>query len=232
MINLKSFLNNKEYDFEQEFNAIIESCHRTIDWSVRLYFKTLKKGLPLFAEKLVKEDKYDFTHGFSSFFLNDTEVAQLTRDIEEHVNNDIISLQNKWLPNVKFKGIDLNSSFESLLEVLKEQRKTIRLSKQVENTVGKLTVKTLSGFTPPIVPKGWLANPVLVKKITGAMAVDTAKHYQYSNTLLQNHITGLLDNLEHDLKESLKYQLAVQLYNWFDHYISEQEKPEQQVVNQ
>ncbi|AEG59314.1 hypothetical protein [Desulforamulus ruminis] len=228
MINRDTFWNRTEYDYEQDFTALIEAGQRTIDWSLKIYFKNMKKSMPLFIEKLLKEEKFDFNKGFASFFLHKTEVAELVKDLEEHINLDIISLQNKWLPHIKLTSPDLNISFDFFTEILKEQRRTVQLCKQVEKTMHRLTFKTLSGVTSSFMPKGSLINPLLVNKVTAAMALDTAKS---SGDLLQSILAGSLDNLEHDWKEQFKYQLADQLYHWFDRYIAEQKNLEQ-VVNQ
>lgn len=203
---------------EQELMNLVEACHRTIDWSIGLYFKTVKKGIPLFAEKLAGNETLDFHDGFTTFFLNDIELAQLINDLEDHINHEIIVIQNKRLPAVTFSNLDIIPSFTFLSELIDEQKTTMKLSQQVEKTVCQLAAKTLLSLNPSFIPKPLLAKaaPSFGRTLTRALAVDAGSHRHHFKKTVEEQLIGLLENMEHTMKEQLKYQLAEQLYGWFD----------------
>ncbi|MCL5290321.1 MAG: hypothetical protein ACOY35_01515 [Bacillota bacterium] len=233
MIHHGSFTDTNEYQSEQTLNSIVEACHRSIDWSVNLYFKTLKKSTPLFVDKVLRDKKNNFYRSFAAAFINETEMAQLVKDIEDHINQDVIALQNKWLPTIKFSNLRL-PSLEPVNEEVNEQKMTLKLSQHVDKTVCQLTTKNLSKLAPSFIPKPFVsqANCSLAKKISRSVGVDTDSYYRDAKELIQNQIGGLLGNMEQDLKNKLKFQLSEQLYHWFDQYMLEPPETEQVVVNQ
>jgi len=230
MLNrLTSDWNSQHFHSEEKINQIIETCHRTIDWSVNLYFKTLKKSLPLLTEKVLKDEKLSFTQAFKNYLLNETDLAQLIKDMEEHINGEVIAAHNKWLPAIQFDYVKIESSLEFLETVVREQKNTIKIARQVEKNICQLTTKTLTGLAPAVIPKKWFCNPTVGKTITRTLALDPASHYLCSSLLIEKQLAGLLDNMALEIKENLKFQLSEQLYDWFDRYLAE---PVKDVVNQ
>lgn len=207
---------------ENILGDIIDNCHRTIDWSVDMYFKTLKKSVRLFSEKVAKEDKLNFIDGFTGYLLNDTEVAQLINDIEDHINGEIMPDQE--YPKVKFNKLAINISFQSLVAVVNEQRNTMKLVKEAEKAIGKFTGKTIMGMAPAVVPKELLARVDISKKVVKAFGFDAQGQSRYYKELVEKQINGLMQNINLKLKEELKYQLADQLYKWLDQQAVEQTK--------
>lgn len=226
-----SDLDRQNNTTEENLCYIIDACSRTIDWSVDLYFQTLKKSVKLFVEKITNNHSYSFFDGFTSFYLNDTELTHLVKGVEEHINNEIIRFKDNMLPAVRLTGYKPVVSFKYLIDVINEQRNTIKLTKQAEKALSGLAFKTLSGFAPAIVPRRWLANPGITQKITRAMAMDTESQYSFSRQLIEQHIVGLLNNVEQDIKQNLKFQLAEQLYQWYDEFKPVGMTEMQQVIN-
>lgn len=220
MLYPNNFLDTTELQSEQALNLMIEAGHRTIDWSVSLYFKTLKKSHQLFLDKLLSSDQLDFCQGFYTYLLNETELAQLIKDIEEHVNNEIISVQNKWAPHVKFQTKTKPLEIDFISQFFNEQRTTLKLSKQVDQIICKMTSQNLAKLAPAFMPKPLVAktNCSLARSIAQTIGVDTNGHRQQSKEMLAKLLNGILTNVERELKEWLKYQLAEQLYQWHDHF--------------
>ncbi|MDO7786239.1 hypothetical protein [Desulforamulus aquiferis] len=232
MVNHDSIWEPADYKSEMFLNNIIEASHRTIDWSVNLYFKTMEKAVPLFCEKLVQDDKFDFYHGFASHIFNETEMGQLIHEIENHINKDILSLQNKWLPSVKFKHEKVIPSFEIINESIYQHKITLQLAKHAEKAVCDLTTKALIGISPVSLPKKLVAKatPSIGKTISRTMAIDKTKCTCEYQTNVENQLHCILQIILQDLKANLKHQLAEQLYSWYDKLSSQPFDYQNQIV--
>lgn len=203
---------------ERELNNLIEACHRTIDWSIALYFKPVKKGVRLYSDKASENKKNDFYFIFKSFILNDIDLCQMVKELEYHINNDVLVSENKNAPTIKFRHFNCFPSFDFINEIINEQKTTTKLCQHAEKTINQLACKSLPKIVPPFIP-GILASkagPSLGKKICSTLAVDRDSNNKKSCEIIEKQLTGLLENMEHGIKEHLKYQLAEQLYHWYD----------------
>lgn len=223
-------------DFKDEMylDSLVDTCHKTIDWSINLYFKGLSKKAPLFVEKIIQDKKNVFSQSFHTYFLNDTEISALTNDIEEHINTEIITAQNKWLPAVKLNCNSLMISLEPIEENIKQRKITLKLIQQAEKNLCQLVAKAMSNFTPKYIPKQVLAkaNAPLGKSICRTMTIDSAGYARESTLAIEQQVLTLLQIIKEDLQRGLKYQVADQLYSWFDNYYGETDfSKTQQVVN-
>lgn len=216
---------------EQELDNLIEACHRTIDWSIKLYFKPIKKGVQLYSDKAAR--KNDFSFFFKSYILNDIDLCQIIRELEDHINNDVLVSENKNAPTIKFRHLNCFPSFDFINEIINEQKLTAKLCQHAEKTINQLTCKTLPKIVPPFIPGILLskAGLSLGKKICSSMSVDKECNNKKTCEIIEKQLTGLLENIEHGIKEHLKYQLAEQLYYWHDKNMQEPEHPCSEAVN-
>ena len=233
MLQLITSLDTVENTTEQALNTVIEASHRTIDWSVSLYFKTLKRSNKLFLDKIFSGGNTDFCQSFYTYYLNETELAQLIKEIEIHVNNEIITVQNKWLPQVKFNAKTSPMELNFINQLFNEQRNTLKLTQHVNQTICKLAGQNLTKLAPSFVPKPLVAktNCSLAKRISQTLGVDTEGQYRYSKEVLEKILNALLENVERELKQQLKFQLADQLYHWYDRFNLDS-SVNQELVNQ
>lgn len=223
-----------EYKTEQALNNIIEAGHRTIDWSVSLYFKTLKRSNKLFLDKIFSCSKTDFCQSFYTYYINETELAQLIKEIESHVNNEIITVQNKWVTPVKFNTKTNHLELNFINQLFNEQKNTLKLSQHVNQTICNLAGQNLTKLAPSFVPKSLVVktNCSLSRRISKVMGVDTDGQRHYSKEVLEKLLNGILENVERELKQQLKFQLAEQLYQWYDHFAMDGHVSNQQLINQ
>lgn len=219
MMNCEAIFNVIDLKQEQELNNLIESCHRTIDWSLSLYFKSLKKGISLFADKICDNSSLDFKDAFNKFYVNEEDLSELISDILSHINNEIMKVQKETYPSISFDRINIDQPFELVSSMVEEKKKSLKYSQRVEKTITQFTSKTLFGITPSYVPRSMLGkvNPIFGKKVAMAMTVDTGSIRNDLKTMVQYNTALLLDEIEQNLAEQLKYQLANQLYKWYDH---------------
>ncbi|GAB6158164.1 hypothetical protein JCM39194_13640 [Desulfotomaculum varum] len=231
MWHCDSLPGSADYFNEQALNKLVEAGHRTIDWSVDLYFHSLRKTGQLLIDKVLQDKKSShLAQEFTGCLFNEAELAQLIKDIETHINRDVIAVQNKWLPHIKFTLIPF-PSLTLINQTVKELKISLMLSEQANKTISQMTVKKISPMVPVFVPKflSHQANHVLAKKICACLGIDGGSYYDAAKEILTKQLHGLLANIEQDLKTALKYQLAEQLYQWYDQFVLEPNEIEQQV---
>ncbi|CCO07735.1 hypothetical protein [Desulforamulus hydrothermalis] len=228
MWHCDSLPGSADYLNEQALNKLIEACHRTIDWSVDVYFRLLRKNSRLLIDKVLQHKSSNMAQEFAGCLLNEAELAQLIKDIETHINHDLITVQNKWLPDIKFALIPL-PSLTLINQTVKEQKISLMLSEQANKTVSQVTFKKVSRLVPVFVPKflSNQANQVLAQKICSCLGIDSGSYYDAAKEILTKQLHGLLANIEQDLKTALKYQLAEQMYHWYDQYVQPAELVQQ-----
>lgn len=205
---------------EQELNNLIEPYCRTIDWSVRLYFNPLKKGAGHLAEKLIHSQKNNAHEDYARIFWCYCNVIKLVDEIEEYINTEIIAGQKNSFPVVSFNNQNLTVPLDLFIPLLNDRKNTVRLCQQAEKTVNQLVTKILMNTTPAWIPKGLVSkvNPSLGKVLTGYLAINADSHRRNAIKYVEQQLIGLLESLEQQIKEDLKYQLAEKLYQWFDHH--------------
>lgn len=204
---------------EKELDNIINLCHRTVDWSVSLYFKNLNRGVRFLAEKIIDGEKVNFYDIYTRYIVNHCDIAQLVDDIQSHINSEVIqSRQNDSLPKVALKTPDITLNADFLTLLVDEQKSTINISRQTAKLVEQLTVKSFVKITPWWVPKRIIskASISLAKAIVTKIEAHEEPHRQNAVDFLEKQLTGILNGLEKGLKDQLKYQLSVYFYNWFD----------------
>lgn len=219
---------------EQALNNIIESGHRTIDWSVSLYFKTLKRSNEHFLDKIFSCSNIDFCQSFYKYYINETELGQLIKEIETHVNNEIITVQNKWFTQVKFNIKTNPLELNFINQLFNEQKNTLKLSQHVNQNICRLTSQNLTKLAPSFMPKPLVAktNCTLSERFSKVMGVDTDGHCSYSKEALEKLLNMVLENIERELKQQLKFQLADQLYQWYDRFAVDSSEADKQLISQ
>lgn len=204
---------------EQELDNIINSCHRSVDWFVSMYFKQLKKSAGFFAERAICSETVSFNDICAGYIMNHSDINQLVDDIQTHINSEIIpNCHDNNLPQAILKTPDLKMNTDFIALLLDEQKATIRISRQTQKWLEHLTAKTVVNITPWWVSKKIVnkAGIILAKKIARNAGADEGQRRQEAADLLEKQIKGVLNCLEKKLKDQLKYQLSDQLYSWFD----------------
>lgn len=204
---------------EQELNNLIEPCCRTIDWSVKLYFNPLKKGAGHLAEKLLHSQKNNAHEDYARIFWCYCDVIILVNEIEEYINTEIIAGQKNSFPAVSFSNPNLTLPLDLFVPLLNDRKNTVRISQQAEKTVSQLATKIFMNKTPAWIPKGLVSkiNPSLGKVLTDCLEINADSHRRKAIKHVEQQLIGLLESIEQQIKEDLKYQLAEKLYQWFDH---------------
>lgn len=204
---------------EKELDNIINSCHRTVDWSVSLHFKNLTRSVRFLAEKIIDSEKLNFYDFYTRYIVNHCDIAQLVDDIQAHINGVIIqSCHNDSPPQVALKTPDITLSADLVTLLVDEQKSAINISRQTVKLFEQLTVKSFVKITPWWVPKKIVskAGITLAKTIVTKIEAGEESHRRNAVDFLEKQLTGILNGLEKHLKDQLKYQLSVHFYNWFD----------------